>query len=173
MSKPGPRPMHSVGPRDNPSRPPRTAPGATRTAGRRPAGQRTAEELSAEIDGLMSKGQGRDAVFGFGSLLGMAGLAILCAAPLGWALNYLGLIPGPVGFERGPAGRELAMVAGRDLVRPAYWLGLGLLGYALQICRPLVPLLLIGGVVWWSWLGLYMAYEAGLIVMPISPPAAR
>lgn len=168
MAKPGPRPLQSVGPRDNPPRPsriPGAAPG--------PAGPRTAGALSARIDGLMAQGAARDRVFGFGSLTGMAGLAILCAAPLGWALDHAGLIPGPIGFERGPSGRELALAVGRDLVKPVYWLGLGILGYGLQICRPLVPLLLIGGVVWWSWLGLYLAYEAGFIAMPISPPAAR
>lgn len=168
MTKLGPRPLQSVGPRDNPRQPQRAA-----RAAARPAGQRTAEELSAEIDGLMSQGASRDRVFGFGSLLGMTGLAILCAAPLGWALNHAGMIPGPGGFERAPSGRALAMVVGRDLVTPVYWLGLAVLGYLLQICRPLVPLLLIGGLVWWSWLGLYMAYEAGLIAMPIGPPAAR
>ena len=41
------------------------------------------------------------------------------------------------------------------------------------LAGPLYAFTLVGGVVWWSWLGLYMAYEAGLIVMPISPPAAR
>lgn len=168
MTKLGPRPLQPVGPRDHPARPPRI----DRTAVQ-PSGQRSARALSAQIEGRMSQGAGRDRVFGFGSLPGMVGLAILGAAPLGWVLNHLGLIPGPIGFERGPGGRELALVVGRDLVKPAYWLGIGILGYAVQICRPLVPLLLIGGLVWWSWLGLFLAYEAGLIAMPIGPPAAR
>ena len=149
---------------------PRPGPTPSRPVGPPP---RTAEALSAAIDRRMSQAAERDRVFGFGGLPGMVGLAILGAAPLGWALNHLGLIPGPIGFARGPGGRALALAIGRDLVMPAYWLGLGLAGYALQICRTLVPLLLVGGLVWWSWLGLSLAHEAGLIAMPISPPAAR
>jgi hypothetical protein len=59
------------------------------------------------------------------------------------------------------------------MVKPLYWLALAFGGFLLQICRPLVPLLLIAGLVWWSWLGLSVAADAGLIVVPISPPVSR
>lgn len=147
-------------------------PTAASVAGPRATIGRPPRDIAAEIERNAAEGAGRDHVFGFGGLFGMLGLALLVAAPLGWALNQAGLIPGPDAFERGETGRELARALGRDMVKPVYWLALGIGGYLAQICRPLVPLLLIGGMAWWSWLGLSIAHEAGLVAMPIHLPAS-
>ncbi|MBL6457095.1 hypothetical protein JMJ55_17295 [Belnapia sp. T6] len=147
-------------------------PNAASAAGLRTTIGRPPRDIAAEIERNAAEGSSRDRVFGFGGVFGMLGLALLVAAPLGWALNQAGLIPDPDAFELSETGRELAKLLGRDMVRPVYWLALGIGGYLAQICRPLVPLLLIGGMAWWSWLGLSLAHEAGLIAMPIHPPAS-
>lgn len=121
----------------------------------------------------MQEGNSRDAIFGFGNVLWMLLLAAAVAAPLGWGLIQIGLIPGLNAFTRGPIGREIGAIIGRDLLGPAYFTGLLVLGFVMQICRPLVPLLLIGAVVWWSWVGLATAYDAGLIVMHFGAPGLR
>lgn len=90
---------------------------------------------------------------GFGSHLGMGFLALLVAMPLDWALEASGLLPS------GPA-RQGAV----------YWGLLLLAGGVIQLVRPLVPLMALGGLAWWAWFGLIMAHDAGLIARPFNAP---
>jgi hypothetical protein len=93
-------------------------------------------------------------MLGFGSPLGMGVLALLVAMPLDWALEATGLLPGS------PAGQAMA-----------YWGLLVLADVIIQLVRPLVPLMALGGLAWWGWFGLIMAHDAGLIARPFNAPA--